>query len=163
MPSAPTIGAIRTATKTLLDTIAGPLPGGGAGITHNRPRHTVRDEDVLTDFIDTDGVLRFTTIDVRGAREEEDEARHKFWLIWTIMLEHFHHFDDEGSSFVAFSDEVERIKDTFRQDSTIFGVPERDTQRVIQLDQVELVFIDKTLSHKAIMSMEVESNEIIAP
>ena len=164
MPASPTIASRVTAIETSLGAISGPLPGGGAGIVHPRPRHTVDESEFATLFFDTDDVIRSTFIEVQAPREEEDEARHKFWIIWPINVVHIRHFQEVNvNSFAEFWDEVQKIKDTLRRDTTIFGIPERDTQRVAEAVSFELTFFGKTLVHQAIMSLEIETSEVIAP
>lgn len=164
MPTSPTIASRVTAIETALNVIAGPLPGGGAGIVHPRPRHAVDDSEYETLFIDTDDVIRATWIEVTAPREEEDEARHKYWAIWPINVVHVRQFQDVNSdSFTEFWDEMEKLKNTLRKDAAIFGIPERDTQRVAEAFSFDLAPFGKFLAHQGILTLEIETSEVIAP
>lgn len=161
MATSPTIDAIRAAIKAELDAIAGPALG--AGKVHDRARHTVEETDVETDFMDTDGVLRATWIEIGPERSFEDVARYKYWQIWKCRVRHIRHFDDNIGSDKLFATEIEKIKARLRAKSTVFGIPEMDTQRETVTEVWDMRFFTTRMVHHATLAFEVESSEVIAP
>lgn len=164
MPTDRTIEEIVSGTAAVLQGIAGPLPGGGAGVVFDRPRHTISQDIFKDTFLDTDDRLRGTDIEVGSPNEFEDEARHKYWVIWPLRISHYRHFTDDANTFLEFWRETEKIKDTLRQNASVFGVPHRpEVQRVAQVETTDLVMFGNIMAHRAVLVTDVETSEVKSP
>jgi hypothetical protein len=161
MASNPTVDEIVSGTAAVLQAIAGPLPGGGAGVVFDEPIHTITQDEFKDTFLDSDDQLRGTDIELGVPEEFEDEAGHKFWNIWPVRIRHYRHISKDKSSYREFWNEVQAIKDTLRKNTSIFGIPHRpEVQRVGKVESVDEFFFGNILCHRAVIVADVETEDV---
>ena len=166
MGSSPTVETYVGRIKDILDDIAGPLPGGGAGKVFDRPQHSINPEDFKARFLDTDDQLRGTDIDAGVPDEFEDEARHKWWTIWSFRITHYRHFSEGEGSFATFWNEVEAIKNAIRTNHADLWDPvpcRPEVQRVAEVENIDMYPFGGILCHRATLLVRVEAAEVVAP
>ena len=157
MPSAPTIKAIIDRIETELNAVR-----KQAGKILRRPRNTVYEDDFTEAFIDDDAVLRATVIFDPIVREREDDATRKYWLSHDIDLVHYLVKSDQEDSDRGFRKEIEAIRNRFRGNASVFGIPNLpEHQRTITEVTSDIVMFRDKLVHEARMRLVVEAEEVV--
>ena len=113
-----------------------------------------------------EGRVHFYNFSVQPIEETESNQRGRYVAIFDIEVHAFYErrsAEEHSKTFRDLLTELEQVRDNFRQNSTIFGAPERfqESVRTAQLTKIpELAQLGDVTGWHGVISLRIESVEV---
>jgi hypothetical protein len=165
MPLSPTAEASRDSILAELDTALG---NPGASIpTEETPANLITDPEWQARLVDGVPRLHFYWIDKPTVEEVEAPQRGRYIATFVFNVHGYMAVKDDGAppnSYTAFVNEIETVRDAFRQNAAIFGTPERIqiSPRLAPMPTFEAIQLGGVLCWHAVIQLRIEATENIA-